>query len=91
MVAASPPLHHGTAVVTQQGMTRTQQTWLIVSAIAVAAIFLAWVLWPEPNLDGMHPVDKCHYSSYYKNHGGSYQACYDLEMDNTLRRLNGGF
>ena len=72
-------------------MTRTQQTWSIIGAIAAAAIFLAWVLWPAPNLDGMTAYEKCSYSSYYANRGGSAEACRTAEVDAARARLMRGF
>ena len=53
------------------GMTRTQQTAWIVGAIVAVGLILTFILWPEPNLDGMDDMQKCNYSSYYQNRGGS--------------------
>ena len=72
-------------------MTRAQQTTWIVGTILAAAILLTWIMWPAPNLDGMHPVDKCDYSSYYKNRGGSVPACKEIEYRNAADRLMRGY
>jgi hypothetical protein len=70
-------------------MTRTQQTAWIVGAIAAVGLILTFVLWPEPNLDGMRDWDKCAYRSYNKNRGGNLDACRSQLASAAAARLMG--
>jgi hypothetical protein len=72
-------------------MTRAQQTKWIVGSIISATLLLTWVMWPEPNLDGMHPYEKCQYSSYYSTRGGTMNECRRIEADNAAKRLMRGY
>lgn len=72
-------------------MTRTQQTAWIVGAIVAVALIFAFIFWPEPNLDGMDPSQKCEYRSHYKNRGGSPEACKKLVVDAAVQRLMRGY
>ncbi len=72
-------------------MTRTQQTGAIVGAIILAALFLAWVLWPEPNLDGMDPWDRCAYSSFNENRGGTMDKCREQVANEAAAHLMRGY
>jgi hypothetical protein len=71
-------------------MTRTQYGGLI-AAIIFSALFLAWAMWPAPNLDGLSGFEKCKYASWYRTHGGSYQACYDAELEAAKQRLRSSY
>jgi len=72
-------------------LTRAQQTWTIVGALGVIAAFFAFVFWPEPNLDGMSRWDKCEYRSFYKNRGGSPEACQAEIAEESRKRLMRGY
>lgn len=84
-------LPHTAQPATPQGMTRTQQTFTIVGALVAIAAFFAFVFWPAPNLDGLSPYERCAYSSYYKNRGGSQAACEQIEGDAATARLMRGY
>lgn len=70
-------------------MTRKQQTAWIAGAIIAVGIFLAFVLWPAPNLDGLSNYDKCAYSSYRSTHGGTLDECQAQAAADARARLGG--
>lgn len=86
--AMEKPFPSDERVVTHAGMTRAQQTWLIVGAIFGALVlYFAYDATVNPNLDGMHPYDRCSYWAYYHNHGGSVKVCQDREMQAVYDRV----
>lgn len=72
-------------------MTRTQQTAAIVSSIFIATLFLGWVIWPEPNLDGMDPWERCAYSSFNENRGGTKEKCQEQIANEAAAALTRGY
>ena len=72
-------------------MSRAKQTYIIIGAVALAALFLAIILKPDRDLSNLHPVDRCDYRQYYRDVGGSVEACKEIELNNAARRLRGGF
>jgi hypothetical protein len=72
----------------KEPMTREQQTRLLVGAIfAAVLLYFAYDRITNPNLDGMHPYDRCQYWAYWHNHGGSIDACQQAEAEAAAARM----
>ena len=74
----------------QQLMSRSKQTWLIVGAMGGAMLsYFAYDSITNPNLDGISGYDRCTYWAYYHTHGGDEQACKAKEMTAIEKRVMG--
>lgn len=45
----------------------------------------------RPNLDGIHPYDRCSYFAYWINHGGTIAKCQAIEEQAMLERVRNGY
>lgn len=69
---------HGSESPAAAGMTRAQQTYLIVGAIAAVGILLAWLLWPARDYNTMPYYERCEYAEYRDRIGA--KDAYDCRM-----------
>jgi len=69
-------------------MTRTAQTiWIVGAIIGAVLLYMAYDSITNPNLDDLHPYDRCQYWAYWHKHGGSVRACQDHEMKEIEYRI----
>jgi hypothetical protein len=69
-------------------MTRGQQTaWIVAAIVGALLAYFIYDATVNPNLDGMHPYDRCAYWAYWHNHGGSVKSCQDKEIQAVYKRV----